>query len=189
MAMTKWMTIAALGLSLAGCSSKPEGRPPIDELTKYPRGLQGKDVISASDQMASSLLALPELNASDHRWLIVVDRVENMSTTQRGNLDVFVDRVGVNVSKMGRNRVQLLSRKAALRDVQSRELDGTGDRFGQGGTGSAPGGRLQPDFALNATVSELPNRDTTFFYVQFTLVNMRTGEIAWTDDYPVASYR
>ena len=175
---------------LGGCASEPKGRPPVDELTEYPRGLQGKDVISASDQMAQSLLSIPEINASDTRWLIVVDRVDNMSQTQRGNLDVFVDRVGVNLNKLGRNRVQLLSRKAQLAAVRSRELDAApGDRFGQGGLGGSGPNRLQPDFALNATVSELPNRETTFFYVQFTLVNLRSGEIMWTDDYPVASYR
>ncbi|HEY0009909.1 MAG TPA: hypothetical protein VGB55_14370 [Tepidisphaeraceae bacterium] len=187
--MHKWITIAAISLALAGCASKKTGRPPVDELTDGGRGLQGKDVIAASDQMAESLLSLPELNASDSKWLIVVDRVENMSQTQRGRLDVFVDRLGVNLNRLGRDRIQLLSRKAALRDVQSRELDGTGDRFGQGGLSAPAGGRRQPDFALNATISELPNRETSFFYVQFSLVNLRTGDIVWTNDYPVATYR
>ena len=49
---------------LAGCySDRPheydEHRPPVDELDERDRGLQSKDVVSASDQMAMDLLAAP----------------------------------------------------------------------------------------------------------------------------------
>ena len=45
-------------------------RPPVDQLDSRDRGLQSKDVVAASDQMAMDLLALPELRDSAHRWLI-----------------------------------------------------------------------------------------------------------------------
>ncbi|HEX8342500.1 MAG TPA: hypothetical protein VF624_16480 [Tepidisphaeraceae bacterium] len=193
--LKKFIIVAAacgLALGTVACKSKPRERPPVDELADEGRGLQGKDVISASDRMAQELLSDPDLNASQSQYVIVVDRMENLTQTQRGRLDVFLDRVGVRLSRLGRGRVTLVSRRAALQSVQSRERDDVGgsDRFGQGsGTRGGLPGRLQPDFALKATVSELPNKSTSYFYVGFELVNLVTGVQVWQGDYEVATNR
>ncbi len=65
--MTKSRLFTALAVAVAsagiGCSSdKPHGygqqRPPVDQLDSRDRGLQSKDVVNASDQMAMDLLQL-----------------------------------------------------------------------------------------------------------------------------------
>ena len=55
------MPSASIGIAaIAGCShhDKPhnygKARPPVDELDSRDRGLQSKDVVSASDQMAQA---------------------------------------------------------------------------------------------------------------------------------------
>jgi len=196
-------TALTLGLGLgvlAGChSDKPHEygrqRPPVEDLDERDRGLQSKDVVAASDQMAMDLLAAPELNSSRTQWVMVVDRVENRSQSARFDLDIFLRRLRVQLAKYGKGRVQLIENRDKLRELQSRELDGGGgimserDDFGEGsGRGAptrAPAGRLQPDYGLYARISELPNRGTSYFFLEFTVTDLRDGTQPWTNAYEV----
>src|SRR5690242_18020828 len=100
------MTFATLSLLalLAGCAKdRPheygEQRPPIGQLTPGDTGLQSKDVVDASDQLAMDLLALPELNASREQWTVAVDHVENYTTDPRFNYDIFIERLRINLAR------------------------------------------------------------------------------------------
>ena len=192
--------VAAIGIAAAmalGCHNKKtekmgRERPPVDELSNHGRGLQGKDVISASDEMAQDLLASPEINESHTQLLIVVDRVENRTQTQRFNMDIFLQRLRVNISKYGKGRVQLVENRDKLHELQSRELEQPErDRFGQGGMGGgAPGpAGLQPDYALYARVSDLPNEETAYYFLEFSLTNLKTRQLVWTNAYEVTTGR
>ena len=104
-----WMTTVALlsaPLMAIGCSDKPHRygreRPPIDELDRRDKGLQSKDVVSASDAMAQSLLSDPRLNGSKDQWVMVVDRVEMNAVDARGDLDIFLRRLKVNLDRFGK---------------------------------------------------------------------------------------
>lgn len=194
---TKLGTLIVCGAVMVGCSQKTEKmgrtRPPVDELSNGGRGLQGKDVISASDQMAQDLLSSPVINESRDQLTIVVDRVENLTQTQRFNMDIFLQRLKVNIAKHGRGRVQLIENRDKLRELQSRELEQPGSTFGQGGVNGKPGpAGIQPDFALYAKVSELPNSETSYFLLEFTLTKIG-GEGArrsvWSNMYEVTTYR
>jgi hypothetical protein len=194
--MTRTLLSATLLLGIAGCySDRPheygQQRPPVDRIDERDSGLQSKDVVSASDQMTMDLLALPELNDSRARWTIVVDRVENLTAERRQDLDIFLERLRVNLAKQGRGRVQLIENRDKLRDLQSRELEvGGGDRYGQGGSRGAPGpAGIQPDFALYGRIMEMPNRATSYFFCEFTLVDLHTREQVWTNAYEVKVLR
>src|SRR4051794_37275045 len=162
----RFIAMGMLGLAgLIGChSDRPheygQERPPVDRLDPRDRGLQSKDVVEASDKMAMDILGgIPELNASPHRWLIVVDRVENITADSRQNLDIFIERVRFNLAKQGPGRVQLLENRDKLRELQSRELEPTGaggDEYGQGGgrRGGGGGAGIQPDYALYGRIME-----------------------------------
>jgi hypothetical protein len=189
-AATSMLALAAF----AGCSDKPHEygrqRPPVDEIDSRDRGLQSKDVVSASDKMAMDLLSDPNLNASKTQWTIVVDRVDNQSSDPRANLDIFLRRLRTNLAQQGRGRVQLIENRAKLNELQSRELEpGAGERdtYGQGsGARPAPGpAGIQPDYSLYARISDLPNRGTYYYYVEFTLTDLRNRTIAWTNAYEV----
>lgn len=185
---------AALLLALAGCRSTedPGGysreRPPADRLDERDRGLQSPDILMAADQMAESLLTLPEIQNTPERLTVVVDRVENLTSTQRQNLDIFLEQLRIEVARRGRAQIQLITDRAVLRDIQSRELEQQpGDEFGGAGAQQpAPGpAGIQPDYALHSQVSDLPNRGTNFYQFVFTLTDLRTREDIWTDAYTV----
>jgi hypothetical protein len=184
--------LVGLGI-LPGCASdRPHEygreRPPVDRIDRRDTGLQSKDVVSASDQMAQDLLAQPEINRSRDRLTIVVDHVENRTVQNRFDLDIFLERLRVNLAKYGKGRVALIENRDKLRGLQSRELEQEReDRFGQGGTrGGAPGpAGVQPDFALYGRIMELNNRGTSYFLCEFTLTDLHTREQIWTNAYEV----
>lgn len=188
-----WTLGAVTSLAALGCEDKPHSygrdRPPVDQIDSSDRGLQSKDVVSSSDQMAMDLLALPELAGSDHRWLIVVDHIENRTSYSRGDLDIFLERLRVNLAKNGRGRVQLIENRDKLRDLQSKELEsgGPADTYGQGQGGHpAPGpAGLQPDYSLYGRIMEMPNRRNSYFLCEFTLTDLRTRQQVWTNSYEV----
>jgi hypothetical protein len=177
--------IASLAVAAGvGCSHDMpdqygERRPPVTELDGRDRGLQSKDVVQASDEMAMKLLADPDLNASKDQWLMVVDSVQNDTVSARHSLDIFLQRLQTNLARHGKGRVQLIQNRAKLRDLQARELE-VERSDGQPG----PKG-IQPDYSLSATISELPNRGTSYYYVQFEVTDLRDRRIAFTDAYEV----
>jgi hypothetical protein len=193
-----FLAMATIGIGVGCDSDKPhdyaQQRPNPDSVTPGDTGLQSKDVIAASDQMASDLLALPDLNASSTRWTIVVTGVENQTTDPRNNLNIFIERLRVKLGQLGRGRVQLIENKAKLHQIQSEELETPpqpSDQYGQtggGGGGGYPAG-IQPDFGLYARISELPNRNSSYFYCEFTLTNLHTREQVWTNGYEVKTAR
>ncbi len=190
--MKHYAHVLLLGLAtaLAGCQSdRPHEygrqRPPVGELDDRDSGLQSKDVVSATDQLAMDLLALPEVSQSPTRLTVVVTNVENQTTDPGFNYNIFVERLRVNLSQHGRGKIALIENKAKLQSLQNQELEGERDDFGQGG-GARPGpGGVQPDFALYGKVIELPNRGTSYFLAQFNVTNLRTREQIWSRAYEV----
>jgi hypothetical protein len=186
MMVTGFMGLLAVVGVGAGCShDKPaeygRQRPPVSELDSRDRGLQSKDVVQASDEMAMKLLADRDLNASKDQWTIVVGNVKNDTVNARHSLDIFLERLKVNLARHGKGRVQLIQNRADYRDRQAGELEiEPGSHAGQPG----PKG-IQPDYQLDAKVMELPNRGTSYYLMEFSLNNMGNRTIAWTDAYEV----
>src|ERR1035437_5520719 len=104
--MRMMFTAMCLGLTSVaaiGChSDRPheygEQRPPVTDLAEDDRGLQSKDVVDASDQLAQDLLADPKLNASTTQWTMVVTGMENTTTDPRFNYDIFTQRLKVSIA-------------------------------------------------------------------------------------------
>lgn len=193
------LMVAGLGLGgVAGCADdRPHEygrqRPPVDQLDARDRGLQSKDVVAATDQLAMDLLAIPEVNASPTQLTVVVTQVENYTQEPRFNYDIFTERLRVNIARLGRGRLAIIENRDRLANLQARELDGpgaggAGDRFGQGGSPppatGGPGG-IQPEYALYGKIYDLPNRATDYYLATFQLTNLRTRQIAWTGQYEV----
>jgi PBP1b-binding outer membrane lipoprotein LpoB len=185
-----FMALASLVL-VAGCTQdRPhrygQQRPDVDSLHPADRGLQSKDVVSASDQMARDLLGADELRRSQVQWTMVTDRMEDRTLGRdfAGNYDIFIQRLRSNLGVYGKGNVQLIENRARLEQLRGRELDGPRDQFQQG-SGAAPMGRLQPDFALHGKVFDMPNRGTNYYLLQFDVTDLRSGAIVWSNKYEV----
>jgi hypothetical protein len=187
--------LVGLGLvaaGVAGCGShRPndyhEQRGDIDSLDREDRGLQSKDVVTASNQMARDLLASPELRRSKEQWTMVVT---NMKDNTRGafpgtNYDIFIERLRTELASQGRGQVTLVTNKAKITNLRNRELDGERDDFQQGAGGPRGASRVQPDFALRGEVYNMPNRANDFFLLSFTVTDLRSGTDVWVNKYEV----
>jgi PBP1b-binding outer membrane lipoprotein LpoB len=192
-------TAALLALPIvAGCASdKPSeygsDRPPADQVDPRDTGLQGYDVMAASDKMANDLLSQPELNASRTQWTIVVDKVEDDTTDNvfRHNYDIFIERLRTRLFQLGKGRVRLIENKARFHNLQNKELEGgERDDFGQGsGDRPAQPAAVQPDYVLYGKAIDMPNRATTYYLLQFDLTNFNTREQVWSGEYEVRTAR
>jgi hypothetical protein len=188
---TKSLIILGLLLVGAGCQQDQPAeysrrRPDVDSLDNHDRGLQSKDVVNASDQMARDLLADEALRRSNVQWTMVVDRFEDRTLDRHFNVnyDIFIERLRTNLSKYGKGSVQLIENKAKLEQLRNKELDGNRDDFGQGGGGGAPS-RMQPDFALYGRAMDLPNRGTNYYLLEFTVTDLKSGAQVWSNQYEV----
>lgn len=177
------LALSGLGLFLtaAGCTDdKPheygQMRPPITDLDVRDRGLQSKDVVDASDQVAMDLLSLPQFNGPT-RKTVVVTAVENKTQNPYFNYDIFIARLKTNIAKQGPDRIMLIENKARFNNQRSAELDTPqADRFGQTGGTATTTERIQPQYDLYGVVTSLPNRGTDYYHFEFTMTDLKTGE-------------
>jgi PBP1b-binding outer membrane lipoprotein LpoB len=182
----------ALSMAAGGCSSsQPQSyeraRPPVDRLDSRDRGLQSKDVVSASESMANDLLQNPELNFSEGQWKIVVGKIRNNTATARQDLMVFLQRLRVRLAQQSAGRVALIQNRDDFRAMQSAELEqGAADEFEQGAGTAQPGpAGIQPQYMLDCLVSDLPGRGTNYYVFEFQLTSLRDRRIVWTNMYEV----
>jgi hypothetical protein len=185
------LTITLLGV-IGGCAQdKPHDygreRPSVDSLDSRDAGLQSKDLVAATDQLARDLLAFRELRRSPVQWTIVVDRVEDRTLDRQfhTNYDIFLERLRSNLSELGQGQITLIENKARLNQLRSRELDTPRDDFQQGGAGGGGSSRIQPNYALYAKAMDMPNRGTVYYLLQFDLVDLKTGVQPWSRKYEV----
>jgi PBP1b-binding outer membrane lipoprotein LpoB len=186
MNMNHFLRLTALVCSIGvldGCVyEQPPGRIPADQLSDDNGGLQSKDVQSATDQMATDLLALPRLNASDRKWTIVVSDAINQTTDPYTiQYNVFSNRLKSVLLAKSQGRVQLIDNKEAYHTLQNQELESPAG-------GGQPAG-VQPDYALTITINEMPNRAYSYFQVNAKLTSLNSREIFWGNTYEIQAAR
>jgi len=190
-AMT-WTMAAALLVGGVGCHSYEDERPDVGSLDSRDKGLQSKEVIDSSEQMAASILSSPALNERPDQMLIVVGNIKDKTANSgaRTDLDIFLRRTKVIIQQKGRGRLTLITNKADLQEMQSKELDNPApDQFGQGGNNGQPlPTRRQPDYMLNGQITELNNRGTSYYYFDFKIFGLKgkdSGIEVWNGGYEV----
>ncbi|HEY8666585.1 MAG TPA: hypothetical protein VIL86_07975 [Tepidisphaeraceae bacterium] len=185
----KAMLTAGLMVGLAGAPgcrhTYEEERPPVGQLDRRDRGLQSKDLLTCTDEMAASILGSADLARSDRQWIIVSVPMDN-ETSHTKSYDIFIDSLKTQIAKQGRGRATLVANKAKFNEMRNKELDQPGgDEFQQGGGRTGSNERIQADYFLNGKVQNLPNRGTDTFRFEFSLTNSKTGVQIWQDDYIV----
>jgi hypothetical protein len=182
--------IAGIGM-VGGCADDPhtygDQRPPVDSLSDEDRGLQSKDVLAASDQMAMDLLSDPELNGSVTQWTMVVENMEDLTRdrTFSTNFDVFLERLRTNISEQGHGRVRLIENKDQFHQLRDKELEGPADPYGQAGATPPPSKAINPDYALYGKAIDMPNEANDYYLLEFNVVNLQTREEVWSRKYEV----
>ena len=178
------LSLAALA-ALAGCSSdhKPQEyhhmRPEVSEISTRDRGLQSADVVDASEMLANKILSLPEVNQSSRRLTIVFTHMDDLTRRRQFNYDIFLERLKTEIAERGRDRVAIVTNRDKFYQTRNAELDPAPasrerDDYGRRGTVAPPANRIQPDFALEGKVMDLPNRGTDYFLFTFSLADIRS---------------
>ncbi len=181
-----------IAVAAGGCASdKPQDyarqRPPVDSLDERDRGLQSKDVLSASETLARDLLQLHDLRNAPEMWTMVVDRVEDRTIDRSFiyNYDIFIERMRSVISEHGPSDIRLIENKKRFESIRNRELDAERDTFEQGSGGRAAPAAVQPQYALYGKAFDMPNRGTNYYMLQFDVVNLQTREQVWSRKYEV----
>jgi Peptidoglycan-synthase activator LpoB len=186
------LLLAAAGL--AGCGpDKPQDyadrRPDPGTLSEDDTGLQSKDVLAASDQMAQDLLTDPQLNQSRTQWTMTIGHFEDQTTDREfdTNYDIFLERLRTQISQKGQGRVTLIENKSEFHAIRDSELEGGGDKYGQGPSGNSQPAptAINPDYIMYGKAMDMPNRSTNFFILEFTIFNAQTRVQVWSRDYEV----
>jgi hypothetical protein len=188
--------LIGLGLTVGCSDDKPESyseqRPDVSAVSPEDRGLQSKDVLAASDQMATDLLTDPQLNQSRTQWTLAITGFEDLTTDRSfsTNYDIFMERLRSLLSEKGQGRITLIENKATFNQLRNQELEGSGDQFGQGPAGGAPAPQaINPDYIMHGTVMDMPNRGTNYFLLEFTITNAQTRVQVWSRHYEVKTSR
>ena len=149
-------------------------------------GIESQDLVTVTDKMARSILAIPQISRAQAKPFIVIDPVVN-DTRFPINKDLFTDRIRIALNKQAIDRVTFLARDRMKALERERELK----RAGQVTASSDPNvvEFRGADYFLTGKLGGLTTRTSqgTGDYVQysFQLINARTSEIVWEDSYEI----
>ena len=177
--------LLAAGLC-AGCAS-PSGIP-VTEMGADERGfvagtgVESQDLVSVTDKMARSILAIPEIAHASSTPRVVLEPVKN-ETRFAINKDIFLTRIRTQLNSKASGKVRFLARENmdALEREQKLKQDGLV-------TASADPNVVEfrgADFFLTGKLQGLSTRTTAgvsdYILYSFQLIDARTSEIVWED--------
>jgi PBP1b-binding outer membrane lipoprotein LpoB len=197
MIMRTFLRFSLLGVAavssafLAGCTSPGVQNPngvPVTEMRADERGfvagtgVESQDLVSVTDRMARSILAIPEIVRAQTPPRIALDPVVN-DTRFPLNKDIFNDRIRIELNKNAQGRVRFLARDRMNTLERERDLKQSGQV-----TASADPNVTEfrgADYFLTGKLSGMTTKTTagTSDYVlySFQLIDARTSEIVWED--------
>ncbi|HVS51796.1 MAG TPA: penicillin-binding protein activator LpoB [Opitutaceae bacterium] len=183
--------ILALGLA-AGCATdagvrNPAGRPvtemrPDEHGAVAGTGIESQDIVTVTDQMARSILAIPQIAHAAVAPTVVLEPVQN-NTRFPINKDIFLTRIRSQLNAKAMGRVSFLDREMMKTLERERDLKRTGQV-----TASADPNVTEfagADYFLTGKLDGQTTRNSagTSDYVLYTfrLTDARTSRIVWED--------
>lgn len=183
--------LAAMPAFIVGCASQGVTNPagvPVTEMGASERGfvagtgVESQDLVTVTDKMARSILAIPEIANASATPRIVLDPVVN-DTRFPLNKDIFNDRIRIELNKHSLGKVRFLARDRMQALERERELKQSGQV-----TASADPAVTEfrgADYFLTGKLSGMTTKTSagTSDYVLygFQLIDARTSEIVWED--------
>lgn len=178
-----WLLLAGLWLLplvSTGCASAVQAG--------YSTALNSTDLVAMTDDMASKIVADPEVRAAigrEGKLRVVVQPVENLMTAEvlpRGPAETYTARVRTLLSRHAPDRFVWIMNRDAFYRLRGRELEAGID------LGPAPDA-VDPQYALAAKFSSLTDesskRRTSYYLCVYELTNLEDRSILWTDRYEV----
>lgn len=184
-------SLAATGAFLVGCASTGIKNPsgiPVTQMSADERGfvagtgVESQDIVAVTDQMARSILAIPEIANAQGIPRIVLEPVIN-ETRFPINKDIFLTRIRGQLNSKARNKVRFLARE----QMATLEREQTLKQSGQVTSSSDPNvvEFKGADYFLTGKLQGLTTRagagTSDYILYSFQLIDARTSDIIWED--------
>jgi len=175
-----WLLCLCPVLLLLGCESSGGPKGQTTRLT-------ADDFVTMSEQMARSILRCEEVQTSDYKLVIVIDKIRNESTTvlRRG---LVLARLRALLNQNAMDRLQFVVRRAQYEQMVKERRDTDPELVPFDETADS---RLKPDYALKGIFATHSRRNVAgkvrsdYWLCTFQLVKIEAGDIVWEDAYEV----
>ncbi|ATC66024.1 penicillin-binding protein activator LpoB [Nibricoccus aquaticus] len=185
------LSAAATGLFLSGCASQGVQNPsgvPVTEMKADERGfvagtgVESQDLVSVTDKMARSILAIPQIARAQTAPRVVIDPVIN-ETRFPINKDIFLTRIRTQLNSKAAGQVIFLARERMATLQRENELKKSGAV-----TAASDPNVVEfkgADFFLTGKLQGMSTRTTAgvsdYILYSFQLIDARTSDIVWED--------
>lgn len=192
--ITAVLVMATMAGAADARGRRAAGAQDIDPNSKGPvsgMGIEGHDITSMADRMVRDMLGNAMLANREIAPRIIVDsKYFTNESTQRINKNIITDRLRVNLNRASQGRMVFLARQNAAMIEEERALkrEGVTD-VGTTGLTRAQSGA---DFRLTGNIASTEARDPQtgtmqrFTQIVFEMVDLESGEIAWSNSYDIA---
>ncbi len=185
------LSAAAAGLLLSGCASQGVQNPsgvPVTEMKADERGfvagtgVESQDLVSVTDKMARSILAIPQIARAQSAPRVVIDPVIN-ETRFPINKDIFLTRIRTQLNSKAAGQVIFLARErmATLQREQQLKQQGAVTASSDPNVVEFKGA----DYFLTGKLQGMSTRTTAgvsdYILYSFQLIDARTSDIVWED--------
>lgn len=184
--------ISAVALALiTGCASSGVKNPSGTGVTRLNAdeqgfvagtGIESQDLVAVADQMARSILAIPQIANAPTPPIVVLDPVEN-KTRFPINKDIFLTRIRAQLNSKTFGKVTFLARDrmAALEKERNLKREGAVTATTDPGMQEFKGA----DYFLTGSLEGMSTRTkagtSDYILYAFQLIDARTSAIVWED--------
>ena len=189
---TTFILISAATLALVtGCASSGVKNPSGTGVTRLNAdeqgfvagtGIESQDLVAVADQMARSILAIPQIANAPTPPIVVLDPVEN-KTRFPINKDIFLTRIRAQLNSKTFGKVTFLARDrmAALEKERNLKREGAVTATTDPGMQEFKGA----DYCLTGWLEGMSTRTkagtSDYILYAFQLIDARTSAIVWED--------
>ena len=189
------MGAAATASFFSGCANEGVPAPsgvPVTEMGPDQRGFVGgtgiesQDLVTVTDKMARSILAVPEIANAKTTPHIVLNPVLN-NTRFPIDKDIFLTRIRVMLNSRAMNRIRFLDRPMMATLINERVMEKSGQLIAPSDPNVV---QLRgADFFLAGQLDGMTTKTSAgtgdYVLYSFHLTDARTSEIVWEDSYEI----
>ncbi|HEY4330180.1 MAG TPA: hypothetical protein VGN88_10630 [Phycisphaerae bacterium] len=180
----------AAGVAMAGfgCEkSRDEMRPDMDRVMSGDHGPQSRDLREMAQRLAPDLLQINEIKNSPYKITVVMKHMDNKTEDRRGrDMDIYVvELAGLLRGDVASTQIQFVEEWSKTLQLQQEELGNADPTEDRSRNPNAPDTRIKPQYALYGTVYSMVEGRTSFYVIEFKLVNILTSAFVWSRNYDV----